>query len=142
MDYLWYKQGQRWHFTVGLPSASVFVEHGKEITLAEIKRIQEDGYTILCSLNITATGTVYNLQYKHRFDGSTVQSNYPNYDSGSGGTSMGSIGIIERDKNGNIITNKYLNLNDYAASVGYDPIVFVYNPAIDSGQDVEIVGTH
>lgn len=142
MDYLWYKQGQRWHFTVGLPSASVFVEHGKEITLAEIKRIQEDGYTILCSLNITATGTVYNLQYKHRFDGSTVQSNYPNYDSGSGGTSMGSIGIIERDKNGNIITNKYINLNDYAASVGYDPIVFVYNPAIDSGQDVEIVGTH
>lgn len=142
MDYLWYRQAQRWYFTIGLPSASVFVEHGNEVSVAEIKRIQEGGYTVICSLDITAKGSVWYLQYKHRWDGSGAQGVYPYYDNGGGDPEMGEVSLIGTNADGKQVSLGKFDLNKIAAAVDYDPIIFVYNPALDSGQDVEIVGTH
>ena len=54
--------GQRYHFGVGLPASAVFIEHGKKITEKELLTV-EDGWYILCVIDIYAIGDKWILEY-------------------------------------------------------------------------------
>ena len=57
---------QRWHGKLGLPSSSVFVPHGQEVTIDSMEWIQgenEEDWVIVCTAEIIAVGTVWNIHY-------------------------------------------------------------------------------
>ena len=64
-DSRYWLQGARWHFNLGLPSSSVFVETGTEPTDENIKNFAGDGSNavIVVALEIIANGDVWNLIY-------------------------------------------------------------------------------
>lgn len=57
------RQGQRWHWTIGLPSSAVFVEAGKPCTSDNIREITEQDAVVICTLNIKVKGEVWTLEY-------------------------------------------------------------------------------
>ena len=57
------QQSQRWHFTLGLPSSTVFVEKGKPCTEANIKTLQSKHRVIVCTLNIKVRGSIWTMDY-------------------------------------------------------------------------------
>lgn len=59
----WWYAGQRWHFKLGLPSSTVFVEHGKPVNIEEINKISNRNHVILMTADIRAIGDVYTLKY-------------------------------------------------------------------------------
>ena len=71
----WYEQeyaiqAQRWHFTMGLPSSSVFVERGKNCNQTNIDAImKQEDTVVICTLNILVAGTVWTLEY----DGTAIK---------------------------------------------------------------------
>lgn len=136
-QYMWYRQAQRWHFSIGLPSSTVFVRHGQDVTSDNIIEVTDGDYIVICALNIVVVGNTYALRYQQKYSGS-VANDAKGTDSGTtDGTYLGSVKV--KDSNG---VSHTLNLNNYAKDLDYDPIVFVYNPSANSGQDVEIIGTH
>lgn len=71
----WAVQSQRWHFTLGLPSSSVFVYAGTKPSndtkfQEDIKTIQNHRAVIVCTLNIKVRGNVWTLEY----DGTALNS--------------------------------------------------------------------
>lgn len=91
------RQGQRWHFTVGLPSSSVFVKQGLACTQTNIEDLRKNPGVIVCALDITSSGEVWNLKYK----GDNINQPFkvtpdsPTYDpSGGPGTPPGDKPII------------------------------------------------
>jgi hypothetical protein len=58
------QQAQRWHFTLGLPSSSVFVEAEQDCTDENILDLQGSNRVIICTLDIKARGSVWTLQYQ------------------------------------------------------------------------------
>lgn len=59
------KQGQRWHFSLGLPSSAVFVEHGKACTQENINKLTNDHSVIVTALEVYVKGEVWTLKYKN-----------------------------------------------------------------------------
>ena len=118
-DYL--LQSQRWHWTLGLPSSTVFVRAGKPCTDANIKALQDTNSVIVCSLDIKVRGTVWTLDY----DGTAV-----NYSDGTGFRIYpgGKIYTPPTDRK----TGKPID----------DPIVVVYNNKRTSKDDIQTQGTH
>ena len=118
-DYL--LQSQRWHWTLGLPSSTVFVRAGKPCTDANIKALQDTNSVIVCSLDIKVRGTVWTLDY----DGTAV-----NYSDGTGFRIYpdGKIYTPPTDPK----TGKPID----------DPIVVVYNNKRTSKDDIQTQGTH
>lgn len=57
------QQAQRWHFTLGLPSSSVFVEAGEPCTETNIKDLQTKNRVIVGTVDIKAKGDVWTLDY-------------------------------------------------------------------------------
>ncbi|MEW9924660.1 hypothetical protein AB2T63_07685 [Clostridium butyricum] len=55
-------QGQRWHFTITLPSTAVAVKAGKQPTTSNIEEICNDKHVILTSLDLKAMGEHYTLK--------------------------------------------------------------------------------
>lgn len=66
-------QAQRWHFTSGLPSSAVFVEHGKPLTQRNIDAIKSDTSVVLVCLDIKAVGDTYILQYSDNGENASVK---------------------------------------------------------------------
>lgn len=57
---------QRWHGKLGLPSSSVFVPHGEtlgEDTMEWIQGKNEDDWVIVCTAEMIAIGTIWNIHY-------------------------------------------------------------------------------
>lgn len=63
IEEMYARQGQRWHWTIGLPSSVVFVEAGKPCTTANIDKISKQDAVIVCTLGIKVRGTVWTLEY-------------------------------------------------------------------------------
>jgi hypothetical protein len=66
-------QAQRWHYTCGLPSSAVFVEHGKTLTQANIDEVRINTSVVLMCLDIKAAGDTYTLQYTDNGENSNVK---------------------------------------------------------------------
>lgn len=60
MDYT--IQGQRWHFTITLPSSAVFVEANKKPTSNNIENICNDQTVVLTAISVKAIGSQYALK--------------------------------------------------------------------------------
>ncbi|MDD4113648.1 MAG: hypothetical protein PHC56_11575 [Herbinix sp.] len=61
-------QGQRWHFTTGLPSSAVAVEKGVSISKTSIEELRNQNSVLVMALDIQALGDTYILKY----DGSSA----------------------------------------------------------------------
>ncbi|QMV40498.1 glycine rich domain-containing protein [Cohnella cholangitidis] len=57
------KQGQRWHFTYGLPSSAVAVKQGFSPIQANIEVLRNNTSVLLMAADIKAIGDTYALQY-------------------------------------------------------------------------------
>lgn len=112
---------QRWHWTLGLPSSTVFVKKGDKPTTANIDKIQDANSVIVCSLDIKVRGEVWTLEY----DGTAV-----NYSDGTG------FKIYPGGKTYpppiDPVTNKPIN----------DPIIVVYDNERTSKDDIQTQGSH
>jgi hypothetical protein len=62
-DILYGRQAQRWHFTSGLPSSAVAVEHNATVTQANIDALKANNSVLLMALDIKSIGQTYVLQY-------------------------------------------------------------------------------
>lgn len=60
---LYNRQAQRWHFTLAVPSSSVFIGSGEECNEANIQKWQTPDYMVICFLKIHAQGQVWTLEY-------------------------------------------------------------------------------
>lgn len=58
------KQGQRWHFTYGLPSSAVAVKKDLPATQVNIDALKTNTTVLVVALDIKAIGNTYALQYK------------------------------------------------------------------------------
>jgi len=57
------KQGQRWHFTYGLPSSAVAVEHGRSPTQDNIDQLKNNTSVLVMTADIVSIGDTYALKY-------------------------------------------------------------------------------
>lgn len=109
------RQGQRWHFTVGLPSSTVYVEKGKPCVETNIQALQKQNGVVVCALEILVKGDTWTLKY----DGSSINTPFkvtptsPEYDP-----------------------------NDPNGPGPGKPIITIYHPDKTSKDDLAIFGTH
>jgi hypothetical protein len=75
----WWYAGQRWHLKFGVPSSTVFVEHGKPVTPAEIAKIANSDTVILLSVDIQSIGDTYVLRYTQEGDNGSITINGKTY---------------------------------------------------------------
>ncbi|MCT4688027.1 glycine-rich protein, partial [Vallitalea sp.] len=64
-EYEYNHQAQRWHFTFKLPSSTIFVPHGYNITNDNLKTVMNDRSVIIAAAKIIAAGDTYSLEYNH-----------------------------------------------------------------------------
>lgn len=122
---------QRYHFTLGLPSSTVFVEAGHPCVTAEIDKIRNQKSVIVCAINIKAQGNVWNLEY----DGSSVNNNE------SGISPTGSM--VTGFKVFGDSTTVYPPPEDPETGKPLkDPIIVVYHNELTSRNDLRTEGTH
>lgn len=123
------QQAQRWNFTLGLPSSSVFVEAGQPCTEQNILSLQSDKRVILCTLDVKARGGVWTLDYSKGL-----------------GNNGGKFQIVKNgawynppafDENGNEVT-----VNASSDTTSDNIIVTVYPSNKTSADDVGTSGTH
>ncbi len=57
------KQGQRWHFTYGLPSSAIAVHQGEPVNQSTIDLIRNNKTVLIAALDIKSVGDTYVLQY-------------------------------------------------------------------------------
>lgn len=112
-------QAQRWHFTMGLPSSVVFVEHGKECTTVNIDAIKKkENACIVCTANFKVAGEVWTLEY----DGKSINN-------------------TDKDSSGNTGFQIVPNGPVYKAP-STDPVIVVYSNKYTSKDDLRTEGTH
>jgi hypothetical protein len=118
--------GQRWHFTQGLPSSAVVVEAGLPATQANIDALANKNGVIAVALNIIAHGMVFDLEYDGQWinvpfeltpEGPTIDPAYPN--------------VRPPTPNG----------PDEPKQPGKDPVVIVYTDDRSSKDDLRVEGT-
>jgi len=110
------RQGQRWNFTVKLPSSAVFVEHGKQCTQANINDLTSNSSVIVCALDIIAAGEVWNLRY----DGTVINAPFKVTDS----------------------SGTYDPINGPGTPPGDKPVIGVFSIDKTSKDDLSVIGTH
>lgn len=136
-DSQWNQQSQRWHFTLGLPSSTVFVYAG---TLPsnntqfqrDIETIKNKDAVILCTLNIKVRGDVWTLQY----DGSALNSR---------GIVINKGGTPTRYEPPKETDDPKRDPDDPPADPNKpvkDPVVVVYDNERTSADDMQTQGTH
>lgn len=118
------KNSQRWHFTLGLPSSTVFVEADKPCTDINIKAMRDQNAVIVCAIDVKVRGDVWTLEY----DGTSV-----NFSDGAGFK-------IFTDENGNGRT--YTPPKEADGSYTNDPIIAVYSNKFTSADDLRTEGSH
>lgn len=114
------RQSQRWNFTIGLPSSSVFVEAGRPCTETNIAALQSDRKVIVCTLDIKVQGEIWAIEY----DGTAV-----NFSDSTKGYEIypGVYALPPKESDGTYID---------------DPIVCIYNSTYTSEDDLRTEGTH
>lgn len=60
---LYQRNGQRWHFSLGLPSSVVFVPAGQACSQENIKKYSNNHSVVVCAIEVLARGTVWTLKY-------------------------------------------------------------------------------
>ena len=144
-DYDWWSQAQRWHFKVGVPSSTIFVEHdtvdsfdpdrsidtyvGSNGEVYEYKevgnmRLKEESdlkaeYVILCTADIQVVGDTYALKYSHKKDDGSIDN--------------GSIKIRKKDGSWSV---------DWKLPTNIPPVLAVYSAEITTEYDISITRTH
>ena len=123
------KQSQRWHFTLGLPSSSVFVYENEIPTEEKIKQMKSHNAVIVCAIEIKVRGEVWTLQY----DGSAI-----NRVDGNG---------FKITPNGPEYPPPPKDPNDPGPGPGNnpdpeDPVVIIYENKKTAADDIQTVGTH
>lgn len=125
-DIFFQKAVQRWHGKLGIPSSSVFVPTGVDVTTDSIKYVMNDDFAILCTAETIAIGDVWSLYYSQPwFD--TLKINGETFS-----TSKHYPGHRIIDGNGNSVE----------CPDCLPPIVAVYSSNNSSIEDVEIINTH
>lgn len=147
----WAIRGQRWHFTLGLPSSTVFVPHNtaadakdtwtKEdltpVTKENMEAVSGDNFIIMMAVDIIVKGDKYVLQYQRPY-----QRNDKNevLKSASGAPLLKEsvFKLVYTDSKGDILT-RTIDLNSMAFTK--QPLV-LYASNKSSEEDVAIVKTH
>lgn len=125
-DIFFQRAVQRWHGKLGIPSSSVFVPTGVDVTTDSIKYVMNDDFAILCTAETIAIGDVWSLYYSQPwFD--TLKINGDTFS-----TSKHYPGHRITDGNGNSVE----------CPDCLPPIVAVYSSNNSSIEDVEIINTH
>lgn len=125
-DIFFQKAVQRWHGKLGIPSSSVFVPTGVDVTTDSIKYVMNDDFAILCTAETIAIGDVWSLYYSQPwFD--TLKINGETFS-----TSKHYPGHRVTDGNGDSVE----------CPDCLPPIVAVYSSNNSSIEDVEIINTH
>lgn len=119
-DYEFGRRSQRWQYTIGLPSSTVFVKQGEACTKTNIEALQNTNSVVICALDIKVQGEIWALEY----DGTAV-----NFADGKGFEVYPGKIITPPKEPG---TNEYID----------DPIVVVYNNKYTSEDDLRTEGTH
>lgn len=57
-------QGQRWHFTIGLPSSAVAVAHGAKPTQANIRAFRNNTSVLVMAADVVSIGDTFALRYE------------------------------------------------------------------------------
>lgn len=110
------RNGQRWHFSLGLPSSAVFVSAGEKCTQVNIDKYANNHSVVVCAIDVLARGTVWTLKY----------SGVPTEDQ-----------VLKIIPNGN--TYNYSGDPD---GPGDKQIITVYSPNKSSKDDLNVEGTH
>lgn len=125
-DVFFQRAVQRWHGKLGIPSSSVFVPTGVDVTTDSIKYVMNDDFAILCTAETIAIGDVWSLYYSQPwFD--TLKINGETFS-----TSKHYPGHRVTDGNGDSVE----------CPDCLPPIVAVYSSNNSSIEDVEIINTH
>ena len=130
-----YKQSQRWHFTLGLPSSSVFVYENEIPTDARIKDMKSHNAVIVCTIEIKVRGTVWTLQYDgsliNRVDGNgfKITEDGPEYPPPP---------LPETVPEGEPDPTPGPGNNPQPE----DPVVIIYENSKTAADDIQTVGTH
>ena len=125
-DVLFQKNVQRWHGKIGLPSSSVFVPTGEDVTSQSIQWLMNDNFVIVCTTEVIAVGDVWSIHYSQPWfktmsiDGVTfaTSTHYPGH-------------RVENSNGESVPCPDCL-----------PPIIAVYSSANSSVDDIEIIGTH
>lgn len=120
-EYSYLSQSQRWHWTLGLPSSTVFVRAGEECNDRNIKAFQDRNTVVVCTMDIKVRGSVWTLNY----DGTAV-----NYSDGGG---------FKIFPGGPTYTPP---TDPKTGKVTDDPIITIYNNKRTSKDDIQTQGTH
>lgn len=123
------QQGQRWNFTLGLPSSSVFVEAGKDCTEQNILDLQSNKRVIVCTLDVKSRGGVWTLDYSKG-----LGNNGGKFQVVKGGSWYDPPAF---DETGNEVT-----VNASSDVTSDNVIVTVYPSNKTSADDVGTTGTH
>lgn len=127
------RHGQRWHWTIGLPSSAVFVEAGKSCTLDNIAVISKQNAVVVCTLNIKVKGEVWTLEY----DGTAVN----NVD--GGGFTIFDDGGGDSPPSGGTSTTIYPPPKEPGTDKPTkDPVVAIYDNKRTAADDMRTEGSH
>lgn len=124
------RQAQRWGWTIGLPSSSVFVKAGEDCTTANIEKISSQNAVIVCTLQIYVRGEVWTLAY----DGTAI-NNVDKDKTGKTGVKIFDDGPY-KDK---VYTPP---VDPKTGKLTTDPIVSVYSNDHTSADDLRTEGSH
>lgn len=124
---VWWRFGQRWHFTLGVPSSTVFVRQGVTPDSDTIEEFKKANYVVLCCADIRALGDTWQLRYSHG-----DKSTYGHTNGEKTPADNGTIQVTTRD--GTLIT--------YPIPDELPPAIAVYSTVKSSEFDVSIVGIH
>lgn len=125
-DILFKKNVQRWHGKVGLPSSSVFVPTGEEVTNDSINWLMNDNFVIVCTAEIIAVGDIWSIHYSQPWFKTM------NIDGVTFGTSTHYPGHRVENANGESVP----------CPDCLPPIIAVYSSANSSIDDIEIIGSY
>ena len=124
------REAQRWHFTLGLPSSSVFVYAEDPCTTENIEELRSHNAVIVCTINILVKGSVWTLEY----DGTPINL------SDGGGIQVEEGGKIYPPPTEPVDPN-----NPTKPGTGEpvkDPVIVVYENDLTASDDLKTEGSH
>ncbi|WP_027084142.1 glycine rich domain-containing protein [Cohnella panacarvi] len=72
-------QGQRWHFTFGLPSSAIAIAHGQKPTKANIEAFRSNTSVLVMAADIVSIGDTFALRYESAGMNNPIQISGTNY---------------------------------------------------------------
>lgn len=115
------RQSQRWQFTLGLPSSTVFVTAGLPCTEENIKQFQSRNSVVVQTIDIKSRGTVWTLEY----DGTSIN--------------MSDGGGFRIEEGGKVYPPP---IDPATGKPTTDPIIAIYDNKKTSKDDLRTEGSH